>query len=117
VRNNLAVGNRRGLAVQDTVRSTVGENDLHDNLEADLYPFSTDVSTVPDVIGDELGDAERKLGVRVLVPFVDPEDGCVESAALAGLVAASDPEAGSELPPGSSVQLWIGIGPGEACDL
>jgi serine/threonine-protein kinase len=64
---------------------------------------------VPNVVCQDLGDAEEELNSRGLEMQVAGEEFSLQCES--GTVARQDPEAGEEVPKGSTVQVWESQGP------
>jgi len=64
---------------------------------------------VPNVICDPADDARAEIEGRELV--YQEEDDEFSASCEAGTVARQDPEGGAEVGPGSTVRVWISLGP------
>jgi beta-lactam-binding protein with PASTA domain len=118
----LAIG-ARGLIAVEAGTTTTGDAGL-DGTVADLdpdeltwweigtsvniitYVFEQPTTTVPDLIGKTLEEAEDALDA---VGLVLVEAGTVADVGNIGLVAQQDPGVGVTVNAGSSVSVWIGV--------
>jgi beta-lactam-binding protein with PASTA domain/tRNA A-37 threonylcarbamoyl transferase component Bud32 len=79
------------------------------NLVVSAGPAPPDTVAVPNVVCDDLETAESEIQDRGLEMEVEGEEFSLQCEA--GTVARQDPEAGEEVPEGSTVHVWESVGP------